>query len=74
MIDIGRDDQRYHRYSAIRNRDIVCSGGILPQKGIDQGHYDELKTHFKESSCPITYDDFSKSYPSKVLQTVILYI
>jgi hypothetical protein len=69
-LEIGRDDQRYHKYSVIRNGVIVCGDGILPQKGIDQGHYDELKTRFKEASYPITYDDLPKSYLSKVLQIV----
>lgn len=74
MLDIGRDNDSYHKYSAIRNGVIMCGDGILPQKGIDQGHYNELKTHFKEYSHPIIYDDLSKTYLSQVLHTVILYI
>lgn len=74
MLDIGRDDDKYHKYSAIRNGVIVCVDGIFPQKGIDQGRYNELKTHFKKYSYPITYDDLSTTYLSQVLHTVILYI
>jgi hypothetical protein len=70
MLDIGRDDVRYHKYSAIRNEVIMCGDGILPQNRIDQGHYNELKTHFKEYLPPITYDDLSKTYLSQVLYTV----
>ncbi|CEP15427.1 hypothetical protein [Parasitella parasitica] len=47
----------------------MCGDGILSQRGIDQDHYNTLKSHFKGYSNPITYDDLSKTYLSQVLHT-----
>lgn len=64
MLDIGRDDARYHhKYIAIRDGVTICCDGIAPQKGIDQSHYSLHTTIYHEST-------FRRFY----IRYVILYI